>query len=134
MLTQSRFGRLASHGGVGQTIAAPAARDLMAQALGRIGPVGKVLLIPPDFTRYHSGAGELTVTACDLLGPGVSVDILPALGTHSPMSASQIATMFPGLAPEQFLVHHWLRSILPIGTVPGEFVREVFKGRVAYDM
>ncbi|MBO4797990.1 MAG: hypothetical protein J5494_04365, partial [Candidatus Methanomethylophilaceae archaeon] len=45
----------------------------------------KVLILPPDFTRFHSNAGFLTnVYYHALTERGAEVDILPALGTHVP--------------------------------------------------
>ncbi len=134
MSAPDRFTALAAVGGADQVIDQAMARELLSDALRRIGPVRRVLLVPPDFTRYHSGAGELTCLVDELLGRAVTVDILPALGTHSPMTPHQLATMFPGLAPERFLVHDWRGGIVPLGTVPADFVREVSAGRVGYDM
>ena len=42
-----------------------------------------VLIIPPDFTRFHSNAGFITQVYWRLLtARGVNVDVMPALGTH----------------------------------------------------
>lgn len=134
MIATTRFSRLAARGGASRVIARAEAKDVLASALSRCGAaLNKVLVVPPDFTRYHSGAGELTCLVDELL-PGAQVDILPALGTHSPMSAKQIATMFPGVAPERIQVHDWRHDLAELGVVPAEFVREVSEGRVAYDI
>jgi len=88
----------------------------------------KVLLIPPDFTRMNSGAGIITALYYEMLG-GVRVDILPALGTHAPMTRKQqIAFFGEGIPEERFLVHDWRGNVSKIGEVPGEFVREVSEG------
>ena len=60
------------------------------------------------------------------------VDVLPALGTHTPMTDGQIATMFGETPRELFRVHDWRRDIVTLGEVPGEFVREVSEGKVEY--
>ena len=44
--------------------------------------VKKVLIIPPDFTRCYSYAGELTRMLYEKLSPRAVVHIMPALGTH----------------------------------------------------
>ena len=44
-------------------------------------PLKKVLLIPPDITRIHSGAGGITAKYYKLLKDSCIVDILPAVGT-----------------------------------------------------
>ena len=54
-----------------------------------------VLIIPPDFTRFHSNAGFITQVYWRLLtARGVNVDVMPALGTHVPVSETQWKTMF----------------------------------------
>jgi hypothetical protein len=65
----------------------------LREALGKLGERQRVLAVPPDFTRFHSKAGELTEMAWEYYGEAL-VDVLPALGTHSPMTDAQIATMF----------------------------------------
>ncbi|MBI5382113.1 MAG: D-mannonate epimerase [Opitutae bacterium] len=114
------------------TVFTPA--DLRAglhEALAKLGARQRVLAIPPDFTRFHSRAGELTRYAYDFFGPRLT-DILPALGTHSPMSSEQIHEMFPGVPENLFRVHNWRTGITTVGTVPGEFVKEVSGGAVDF--
>lgn len=89
----------------------------------------KVLLIPPDFTRYHSGAGKITAHLYDLLSPGCQVDILPALGTHVAMTAEEIRAMFGERIPlSRFLVHNWRTDVVKLGQVPVDYVAEVSEG------
>ena len=89
----------------------------------------KVLILPPDFTRLNSGAGLITQLYRQLLtGRGAQVDILPALGTHRPMTAEEIRTMFGEIPQEAFLVHDWRRDVVKIGEIPGDFVSEVTGG------
>ena len=50
-----------------------------------------VLLLPPDITRSHSGAGLITAHYYEqLTAKGVSVKVMPALGTHLPMTEAQL--------------------------------------------
>ena len=56
----------------------------------------RVLIVPPDYTRYHSRAGVLTRMTCDYFGTAVQ-DILPALGTHKPMTDAQLEDMYAGV-------------------------------------
>jgi nickel-dependent lactate racemase len=100
-------------------------------ALAKIGARKRVLVIPPDFTRFHSRAGILTRLAYDALGANLT-DILPALGTHSPMTSEQIHEMFPGVPESLFRVHNWRTGITTVGTVPAEFVKEVSEGAVDF--
>ena len=95
----------------------------------------RVLLLPPDYTRFHSGVGELTVACRDhLRAAGAETDIMPALGTHAPMSERQIGLMFPGLDPAEVLPHDWRNDLCPLGVIPGSFVAEVSGGLVDYDI
>ncbi len=91
--------------------------------------IKKVLLIPPDFTRMHSGAGKITAIYYELLKDCCHVDILPALGTHEPMSAFEIDEFFGGDIPhEAFFVHNWRNDVVRIGQVPADYVKEISEG------
>jgi nickel-dependent lactate racemase len=103
----------------------------LREALGKLGERKRVLVVPPDFTRFHSKAGELAEMAWEFYGEAL-VDVLPALGTHTPMTDGQIATMFGETPRDLFRVHDWRRDIVTLGEVPGEFVREVSEGKVEY--
>jgi nickel-dependent lactate racemase len=96
-------------------------------ALAKLGTRQRVLVVPPDFTRFHSQAGRLTRMAYDYFGPRLT-DILPALGTHTAMTQEQIAEMYPGVPPGLFRVHNWRTGITTVGEVPAAFVREVSEG------
>ena len=110
-------------------------REEIKQALfsvfDKLGPRRKVLAIPPDFTRFHSRAGELTQYACEYYGSRLT-DILPALGTHSPMTEAEISKMFPGVPHSLFRVHNWREDVVSLGVVPGEYVKEVSAGAASY--
>ncbi|MBR4164690.1 MAG: DUF2088 domain-containing protein [Lachnospiraceae bacterium] len=103
-------------------------RDALLQSLsGR--DLRKVLILPPDFTRFHSGAGFITnVYYHTLAEKGVKVDILPALGTHEPMTPAQLSAMFGDIPQEVFLVHDWRRDVVKIGEIPGDFLAEITDG------
>ncbi|MDR3735078.1 MAG: lactate racemase domain-containing protein [Acidobacteriaceae bacterium] len=100
-------------------------------ALEKLGPKKRVLGIPPDFTRFHSKAGELTEMAWEFYGAAMT-DVLPALGTHTGMTDAQIATMFGKTPRELFRVHDWRNDVVTLGEVPAAFVREVSEGKVDY--
>lgn len=101
-------------------------------ALDKLGKRHKVLAVPPDFTRFHSHAGEITSLVYAYFGSYLT-DILPALGTHTAMSKLQISTMFPDVPENLFRVHDWRSDIVTIGRVPGEFVSEITGGALNYD-
>ena len=107
-------------------------RAALKQVFDAMGPKKRVMAIPPDFTRFNSYAGPITEMVYDYFGPALT-DVMPALGTHSPMTPEQIKTMF-GHTPERlFRVHDWRNDVVTVGTVPAEYVREVSEGRVSYD-
>lgn len=101
------------------------------QALERMGEKKKVLAIPPDYTRLASRAGELTQFTWQYFDEKLT-DILPALGTHTPMSDMQISHMFGNTPRHLFRDHDWRNDVVTLGTVPSEFVREVSEGAVDY--
>ncbi|MBM3864405.1 MAG: DUF2088 domain-containing protein [Verrucomicrobia bacterium] len=110
------------------------AEDLRAgvrAALDRLGPRRRVLAVPPDFTRFHSQAGPLTCLVHEYYGDRLT-DVLPALGTHSPMTPEQLHEMFPTVPADRFRVHNWRTGITTVGTVPAEFVRTVSGGAVEF--
>ena len=118
-------------GSVETEMSAAEIRAGLNEALTKLGERKRVVVVPPDFTRFHSKAGELTEMAWEFYGDAL-VDVLPALGTHTPMSDAQIATMFGETPRELFRVHDWRRDIVTLGEVPGEFVREVSEGKMEY--
>ena len=104
---------------------------LLVGALEKLGSRQRVLLVPPDQTRAHSRAGELTRIAWQYYGRGVDA-VMPALGTHTPMSAQQIQHMYGDMPLELFRAHDWRRDIETLGEVPREYVLEQSEGRVDY--
>jgi len=107
-------------------------RTALFAALDKLGPKKKVLALPPDGTRGHSRAGLVLGLLFEYYGDALC-DIMPALGTHAPMSAEEIASMFPGVPPSLFRVHDWRRDLATLGRVPGDFVASVSEGRLDYD-
>jgi len=100
-------------------------------ALKKLGVRRRVLVVPPDFTRFHSHAGVLTTLAHEYYGKHLK-DVLPALGTHSAMTSEQIAEMFQGVPENLFRVHNWRTGVTTVGEVPSAFVREVSEGAVDF--
>jgi nickel-dependent lactate racemase len=100
-------------------------------ALEKLGVRKKVLVVPPDFTRFHSRAGELTTLIYNYYRRELK-DILPALGTHTPMSDHELNEMFKGVPKELFHIHDWRKDVVTVGMVPGEFVSEITGGAIDY--
>ena len=100
-------------------------------ALDQLGPRKRVLAVPPDATRLHSQSGKLTEMAYEYYGNKL-VDVLPALGTHKPMTDAEISNMFGTTPRELFRVHDWRNDIVTLGEVPGELMLEVSEGKLDY--
>ena len=91
----------------------------------------RVLLLPPDYTRMYSGAGKITAFYYELLKDTCEVDVMPALGTHVPMTEEECEVFFLGKIPfDRIVVHNWRTDVVKIGEVPGSFVSEVSEGLV----
>lgn len=102
-------------------------KEGLFQALDKLGQKNKILAIPPDYTRLPSRAGELTEFAWEYYGDKLT-DILPALGTHTPMTDDQINHMFGETPRSLFRDHDWRNDVVTVGEVPAEFVKEVSEG------
>jgi nickel-dependent lactate racemase len=125
-----------ARGGVNDKISTAEKRDALSQALKVLGrPLRKVLILPPDHTRLNSNAGELTHLLYEMLAPKVEVDIMPTLGTHTPMSPEKLRMMFGDKIPlDRFKVHDWRKGIRRVGDIPGKLIREWSGGVVDYDV
>ena len=105
-------------------------REALAKSLeGR--DLKKVLILPPDFTRMYSGAGKITAVYYELLKDTCHVDIMPALGTHAPMTQAEWVAFFgEGVPFDRMIVHNWRNDVVKLGEVPASFVSEVSEGLV----
>jgi nickel-dependent lactate racemase len=100
-------------------------------ALDKLGVRKKVLVVPPDFTRFHSRAGDITTLIYNYYKEGLK-DILPALGTHVPMSDRELDVMYKGVPKDLFRIHYWRKDVVTVGTIPGEFVSKITDGALTY--
>jgi nickel-dependent lactate racemase len=107
-------------------------RECTGLSLVKIGERKKVLVVPPDFTRFHSKAGEVTTLLYKYYKEKLK-DILPALGTHAPMTDEQLNEMFKEVPKSLFRVHDWRKDVVTVGTVPGSYVSEITGGALDYD-
>jgi len=88
----------------------------------------RVLLLPPDITRAHSGAGRLTEILYNLLADQAEVHVIPTLGQHVPHTAEENRRMFGAIPEEKIHPHDWRGGCVRLGEIPAEFVREVSRG------
>jgi len=103
----------------------------MFLALRALGSRNRVLAIPPDFTRYYSRAGELTRAAYQFYGDALRA-VLPAVGTHAPVSAEQREKMFTGVPSALFHHHNWRKDVVRLGEVPSAYVQELSESKLDY--
>jgi len=106
-------------------------RGLLFDALGKLGPRHRVLAVPPDQTRAHSRAGELTRYAWGYYGERLRA-VLPALGTHTPMSPEELARMYGDMPLALFQAHNWRCDVETLGEVPAEFIHEQSEGKLSF--
>ena len=118
-------------GGERNELSSAQLKDGLFEALKALGPRRRVLVIPPDFSRYRSRAGELTTYAYEYYGEHLRA-VLPALGTHSPVTAEQKDRMFCGVPHRLFHDHRWRKDVVRLGEVPADFIREQSEGKLDY--
>lgn len=116
-----------AHGSPTSELSDAEIRDALFGVLDGLEPRQQVIAVPPDFTRFHSRAGQLTGLAHEYYGARL-VDVLPALGTHFEMPTWQREKMFPDVPAELFRYHNWRTDVETIGEVPAEFVSDVTEG------
>jgi nickel-dependent lactate racemase len=108
-------------------------REALVSSLDRLGKKERVLAVPPDFTRCHSQAGLLTEMAWEHYGDRLT-DVLPAIGTHFPMTGEEIGAMFGKTPRELFRVHDWRQELVTLGEAPASFVKEASEGSIDYNI
>lgn len=101
-------------------------------ALEKFGKKKKVLAIPPDITRFYSRAGKLTEMVWKYYKKNLT-DILPAIGTHFPMTEKEISRMFGDTPSGLFRKHNWRDGFTTLGRVPADFVHKISEGKINYD-
>lgn len=116
--------RVAASGGISDA----ELKEALPKSLeGRV--LKKVLIIPPDFTRFHSQAGKITnIYYHTLTEMGAQIDIMPALGSHEPVSKAQWEIMFGDIPYETMLVHDWRHDVVKIGEVPAAYLEKITEG------
>ena len=133
-------------------------RNELHSFLDQLGERNDVFLLPPDYTRFHSKAGKITqmmaeyykcipstnnekeMPAKSAFPPPSDFKIMPALGTHAPMTHEQIESMYGSELAKlhrqedetesPFLVHDWRNSVVTIGHVPSDMVQTATNGLV----
>jgi nickel-dependent lactate racemase len=120
-----------SQGSVDKSFTDEELRLSVFEILSKLGNRNRVIVVPPDITRYHSMAGKITGYIYEYYKEKL-VAIMPALGTHKAMTCGERIVMFGEIPAELFFVHNWREDVITIGEVPKEFIEEVSEGRVHY--
>ena len=118
-------------GSTDKVISSKELEEGLYSALAKLGQRKKVLVVPPDCTRFHSRAGEVTGLIYKYYKDNLK-DILPALGTHTPMTDSEIEAMYKGVPKNLFRVHDWRKDVVTAGIVPGKYVSDLTNGALDY--
>ena len=84
----------------------------------------RVLLLPPDITRAHSGVGRLTEMLYHAFAAEADVQVIPTLGQHVPHTAEDNRFMFGSIPHEKIHAHDWRDGCVRIGEVSADFVKE----------
>ena len=104
-------------------------RQTIAEARRRICARPKrVLLLPPDITRAHSGVGRLTEMLYQQLSSEAEVHVIPTLGQHVPHTPDENRRMFGSIPNERIHAHDWRNGCVRLGDVPAEYVAKTCGG------
>ena len=89
----------------------------------------KVLIVGPDFSRFHSNAGLISNLYYHLLlEMGCRTDILIAAGTHERMSEEQLQGMYGDIPQDCFIHHDFREDVVRLGQVDAAYVSELSEG------
>ena len=95
----------------------------------------RVLLLPPDITRAHSGAGWITEAFYQIFtSMGAECHLIPTLGQHVPHTPEQNRWMFGNVPEERIHAHDWRNGVKQIGSVPATFVRKISHGKADWEI
>ncbi len=107
---------------------------LLSEARTRINKdLKRVLLLPPDLTRAHSGAGRITELLYNAL-PDAHVEVIPTLGQHVPHTEADNKWMFGSIPEERIFEHDWRGGCVRVGVIPAEMVNETTAGAADWEI
>jgi nickel-dependent lactate racemase len=103
---------------------------LLEEARVRLGcDFRRILLLPPDLTRAHSGSGWIAETLYRLLPQSCDVHLIPTLGQHAPHTEAENRWMFGSIPEERIHAHDWRHGVTRVGVIPVEKVAEMTSGK-----
>jgi nickel-dependent lactate racemase len=107
---------------------------LLSEARTRINKdLKRVLLLPPDLTRAHSGAGKITELLYNAL-PDAHVEVIPTLGQHVPHTEAENKWMFGSIPEDRIFAHDWRKGVTHVGTIPAAMVDETTDGAADWEI
>jgi nickel-dependent lactate racemase len=112
-----------------------ACQRLLDEVSTRLKPnLRRVLLLPPDLTRAHSGAGWITETIYNLLAKTCDVHVIPTLGQHVPHTEAENKWMFGSIPHAKIHAHDWRNGVVHVGTIPASRVAESTGGKADWEI
>lgn len=93
----------------------------------------RVLLLPPDQTRAHSGAGKITELLYLAL-PDAHIAVIPTLGQHVPHTEAENRWMFGSIPHSKIHAHDWRHTVTHVGTIPASMVEETTRGAANWEI
>ncbi|HEY8967009.1 MAG TPA: lactate racemase domain-containing protein [Candidatus Methylacidiphilales bacterium] len=97
----------------------------------------RVLLLPPDLTRAHSGAGWITETLYNhilSLEPEADIHVIPTLGQHVPHTEAENKWMFGSIPHSRIHAHDWRDGVTRVGVIPASLVKEGTGGKADWEI
>ena len=95
----------------------------------------RLMILPPDITRLNSRAGEITAHLWGRLHDSIHIDIMPALGTHKPMTEAECIRMFGKDIPyDRFLPHRWRTDLKELGELTTDEIATLSDGKLKEPM
>jgi nickel-dependent lactate racemase len=94
----------------------------------------RVLLLPPDITRAHSGAGYITEQLYKIFSKDAEVVLIPTLGQHVPHTREQNQWMFGSVPEEKIYKHDWRADSKVVGEIPADFVKQISDGKADWSI
>jgi nickel-dependent lactate racemase len=111
------------------------AERLLAEARQRLGcDLRRVLLLPPDLTRAHSGVGKVTEWIYNALPKSCDTHVIPTLGQHIPHTPEENKWMFGSIPNDRIHAHDWRNGVTRIGTIPASRVAESTGGKADWEI
>lgn len=94
----------------------------------------KVLLLPPDITRIHSGSGWITEILYKQFSRDAEVYVMPTLGQHKPHTTLQNKKMFGTIPEERILKHDAVHGVRRLGVIPKDYVFAIMDGKADWEI